>query len=185
MVDDLRVSEYGALRATIRERGTLRVCLVLAGLIAWAALLMPLALLDYDRAATLVPFTILAVTFETSFFIHTGVERVGRYLQVFYEDANDAGPASWGWENIVMAYGKKFPGGGLDPLFGGSFALAAAVNFAASFIPAARHPGWVLVSLLAHAIFIWRLMRARKLAGAQRELDLERFRAIRNASPSN
>ena len=39
-----------------------------------------------DRGAlTLVPFLAIAATFEISFFIHMGVERVGRYLQVLYE----------------------------------------------------------------------------------------------------
>ena len=34
---------------------------------------------------TLVPFLAIAATFEISFFIHMGIERVGRYLQVLYE----------------------------------------------------------------------------------------------------
>ena len=185
MSDEFRVSEYGALRATIRERGTVRVCLILGGLAAWAALLMALALLEYDRAATLIPLTVLVITFEISFFIHTGVERVGRYLQVFYEDANGGGPATWGWENMVMAYGKKFPGGGLDPLFAPHFGFAAIVDFAASFIAAARHPGWILVSLVVHAAFVWRIIRARRLSSAQRALDLQRFNSLKNPPSSN
>ena len=39
-----------------------------------------------DRGAlTLVPFLAVAATFEISFFIDIGIERVGRYLQVLYE----------------------------------------------------------------------------------------------------
>ena len=48
-------------------------------------------------ALILVPFLAIAATFEISFFIHTGVERVGRYLQVLYE------PEGQGWENTVIA----------------------------------------------------------------------------------
>ena len=171
-----KIAEYGALRATIRERGTARMCLIMAGLIAWGALTLALNASQFDRAAALVPLMVLASTFEISFFIHTGVERVGRYLQVFYDDQ---------WENIVMAYGKNNPGGGPHPLLITLFVLIALVNFAASLPTAVRHPGWVGISFVAHVIFSWRLFTARKAAGAQRAIDLERFLALKNSSPSN
>jgi hypothetical protein len=172
-----KIAEYEALRATIRERGTARVCLILAGVIAWSALTLALNASEFERAATLVPLIVLAATFETSFFIHTGVERVGRYLQVFYEDEP-------GWEQIVMAYGQRNPGGA-DPLFTTLFAIIALVNFAASLPAASRHPGWVAISLVAHVVFTWRLFSARGTAARQRALDLDRFRALRTAPPSN
>jgi hypothetical protein len=171
-----KIAEYEALRATIRERGTTRMCLILAGLIAWAALILALNAAQFERAATLVPLMVVAATFEISFFIHTGVERVGRYLQVFYDDQ---------WENIVMAYGKNNPGGGTHPLLITLFALIALVNFAASLPTAVRHPGWVGVSFVAHVMFTWRLVSARRMAAAQRALDLDRFRALKNPAPSN
>ena len=34
--------------------------------------------------ATLLPLVLLAACFEAIFALHTGVERIGRYLQVFY-----------------------------------------------------------------------------------------------------
>jgi hypothetical protein len=173
-----KIAEYETLRATIRERGSVRMCAILAGLAAWGALTLALNAWEFPRAVTLVPFLVLAATFEISFFIHTGVERVGRYLQVFYEDAGE----SKGWENTVMAYGQNNPGG-LDPLFITLFACAAAVNFLAS-IPsgadAAIDVGWIGISLVAHVIFGWRLATARRLAASQRVLDLERFRSLRN-----
>ena len=186
-----KIPEYEALRATIRERGSVRMWLILAGIIGWGALTMGLNAGEFDRAATLVPFLVLAATFEISFFIHTGVERVGRYLQVFYEDQPPAAPAlsehsEWkGWETTVMAYGRAHPGGGLDPLFVTLFAVIAAVNFLGSFPAAVRHPGWVAVSLAAHLVFGWRLVTARRLSAQQRTVDLERFRALRNPPVSN
>jgi hypothetical protein len=196
-----KIAEYEALRATIRERGTARMCLILAGLIAWGALTLALNASEFERAVTLVPFLVLAATFEISFFIHTGVERIGRYLQVFYENE---GPApserpstssgrpepvesrseSRGWENTVMAYGRNNPGG-LDPLFVTLFACVAAVNFVACFPSAARHPGWVGISLAAHLIFGWRLVTARRRSANQRAVDLDRFRALKDLPPSN
>jgi hypothetical protein len=176
------VAEYEALRATIRERGSVRMCLIQAGVIAWGALLLALNATDLERAASLVPLLVLVATFEIAFFVHTGVERVGRYIQVFYED--EAGAEPKGWENTVMAYGRNNPAG-LDPLFVTLFSMIAAINFLGSFPMAARHPGWIGISLIAHLIFGWRLVNARRLAASQRALDLQRFLAIKNPHASN
>ena len=59
---------------------------------------------ELQGAVTLVPFLILAATFELNFFVHTGVERIGRYIQVFFEEAGD----SRGWETTAMNYGTRF-----------------------------------------------------------------------------
>jgi hypothetical protein len=171
-----KIAEYEALRATIRERGTARMCLILGGLAAWAAFVLVLNASELERAATLVPLLMLAATFELSFFIHTGVERVGRYLQVFYDDE---------WENVVMAYGRNPSRGGTHPLFITLFYVVGLTNFAASLPTAARHPGWVGISLVAHVVFGWRIFSARRISGTQRALDLERFRALKNSPPSN
>jgi hypothetical protein len=175
-------AEYEALRATIRERGSVRVCVILAGVIAWGALILALNATDLERAASLVPLLVLVATFEISFFIHTGVERLGRYLQVFYEDTQNTEPK--GWENTVMTYGRNNPGGP-DPLFRTLFALVTAINFLGSFSTAARHPGWIGISLVAHLIFGWRLVHTSRFAASQRALDLQRFLAIKNSPASN
>lgn len=166
-------AEYQALRDTIRERGTARMCAVLGGFAAWGALAIALLITELQGAITLVPFVVLAATFEINFFIHTGVERVGRYIQVFYEE-RDGAP---GWETTAMNYGAKFPSG-LDPLFSMIFAGAAALNFLSSLAVAERRPGWIAVSLAAHLAFAYRIVGARKLSASQRALDLDRFRSL-------
>jgi hypothetical protein len=181
-------SEYEALRATIRERGTMRMCAVLAGLAAWGALAIALLITELQGAVTLVPFIVLVSAFEVNFFVHTGVERIGRYLQVFHEEAAGA----IGWETTAMNYGVKFhaprlgpgapralsSGGGLDPLFGAIFAISTALNFLSSLATATRRPGWIALSLIAHLAFAYRIVAARKTAAAQRALDLDRFRTL-------
>lgn len=170
---DLSASEYAALRATIRDRGTVRMCSILVGLAVWSALVVALAASGTSGASTLVPLVVLAGTFEISFFIHTGVERIGRYIQVFYEER---GP--WkGWETIAMSYGAAFPAGGLDPIFSLLFFAAAAANFLGTL---SRFPneGWNIVSLIAHFGFGYRIVRARRSSAAQRALDLDRFRQL-------
>jgi hypothetical protein len=164
-------AEYQALRDTISQRGTARVCAVLAGLAVWGALAAGLAIAGIGGPAMLVPLIVLAGTFEINFFVHTGVERVGRYLQVFYEER----PGSIGWETIAMSYGAKFPSG-LDPLFGAIFGAAALLNLLLSM--SIRRPEWIALSLLSHFAFGYRIVSARKLAGAQRALDLDRFRSL-------
>ena len=170
---EMRQSEYEALRATIRQRGTVRVCAVLAGLALWGGLAVALVITELQGSVTLVPFILLAATFEVNFVIHTGVERIGRYIQVFYEEAVPPG----GWETVAMNYGAKFPGGA-DPLFAVIFYLSAAVNFLSSLGTAARRPGWIALSLIAHLCFGYRIVAARKTAAAQRALDLDRFRSL-------
>jgi hypothetical protein len=167
-----KIAEYEALRSTIRDRGSVRICAILAGVIAWGALLLALNAHEFERAAMLIPLLVLATTFEISFFIHTGVERVGRYLQVYHEDEGD-------WEHVVMRYGKNYPGGA-DALFVTLFAILTAADFLGSLPSAARHVGWIPISLLAHLAFGWRLFGARRLSAGQRAVDLERFRALKN-----
>jgi hypothetical protein len=79
--------EYIALRATIRERGTARVCIFAGGLAAWAAASIATAALASTPVAVLLPLLVLAAAFEAVFALHVGVERIGRYLQVFHEGA--------------------------------------------------------------------------------------------------
>src|SRR6266852_6767987 len=107
------LEEYTALRETIRERGTTRVWMVLAGLTAWAGLTIATAALATLPVATLLPLLILATAFEVVLSLHTGVERIGRYIQVFFEEEEED---SRGWEHVAMAYGGAFGGGG-DPMF--------------------------------------------------------------------
>ena len=166
-------AEYQALRDTIRERGTTRLCAVLVGVIAWGALAIALLMTELEGAVTLVPFIVLAATHEINFFIHTGVERIGRYLQVFYEER----AGSIGWETTAMSYGAKFPSG-LDPLFSIVFGAAATLNFLISIVTAQRRLGWIALSFIAHVAFGYRIVSAKKLAAAQRALDLDRFRSL-------
>ena len=93
--------EYAALRATIRERGTARVSLFVAGFVAWGALAVGTAALASTPLASLLPLLVLAAVFEAVFALLVGVERIGRYLQVFHE-AGD-GPR---WEHTAMAFGR-------------------------------------------------------------------------------
>lgn len=173
-MSDPSQTEYQALRATIRERGTARLCAVLVGLIAWAALAIALLIAELEGAVTLIPFVVLAATYEINFFVHTGVERIGRYLQVFYEER----AGTIGWETTAMSYGAKFPARGLDPLFSIIFAIAVALNFFSALVVAERRPGWIALSFVGHLGFAYRIVVAKKLAGAQRALDLERFRNL-------
>jgi len=174
-MNDLSQAEYGALRDTIRERGTARMWAVLGGLAAWGALSAALLITETGGAMPLVTLVVLASTYEINFFIHTGVERIGRYIQVFYEERD----VRAGWETIAMKYGAKFPSG-LDPLFSIVFAAAALVNFLGSLPAAGRRPGWVVLSLAGHLAFAYRMVSTRTAARSQRALDLERFRNLAN-----
>jgi hypothetical protein len=172
-------AEYSALRATIRERGTARLWFVLVGFLGWAAFHVVSSVLATPLIRWLVPLLVLAITYEIVVSLHTGVERVGRYLQVFFEEDSLQGPPG-GWEQRVMAYGARFPGSAPDPLFGGYFMATAILNFIAGplvGLPAIE----CALSGAIHLLFIVRVIAARRRAGRQRALDLERFRQLREA----
>jgi hypothetical protein len=170
--DSSRQLEYAAMRATIRERGTLRMALAPIVFIAWAATLVGTWAVIAVALSTLVPLMILAAGFEALFALSTTVERIGRYLEVFHEDAG-------GWEHVSMEYGRRYPGGGPDPLFGRLFLIAVSINF----LPAGLGGTSIELGILAvvHFLLILRIRLARAAAARQRAEDLERFRALRGA----
>ena len=167
-MDRLREREYEALRATIRERGTARVVVASAALAVWAALVVAIAAAVPIPAAALVPLVVLAAAFEAVYGLHTGVERVGRYLQVFHGDM---------WEETAMAYGQRFPAGGPDPLFGPVFWLAAVVNLLPLLLASTTLAEAVPIGL-AHVAFMGRVLTARRQAARQRAVDRDRFQAL-------
>ncbi len=169
------LEEYRALRDTIGRRGTARLCIVTAGLFGWAALTVATAALAQLPVATLLPLLFLAAVFEISFAAYTGIERVGRYIQVFYEADGGATP---GWEHAAMEYGRRFPGAGVDALFTPFFTIAAVFNFVPVLLAGAVRLEWSVIGVV-HLLFVARIYVARHEAGRQRAIDLDRFAQIK------
>ena len=169
--------EYDALRATIRERGTARVYIFAGGVALWGAITVATAALASTPLATLLPLAVLTAVFEAVFTLHVGVERVGRYIQVFYEtrgsDAN--------WEHAAMAFGRPEGAAQVDPLFLVPFSIAAIFNVAPTLVVDPTRAELVFVGG-AHALFLVRLAVARAAAKRQRQVDLARFQALQNES---
>lgn len=190
MSTDHAQSEYEALRATIRERGTWRVVLFWLSLAVWASLLVT-AVARGTPFLLLVSLVELAAGFEGVYALHVGVERIGRYLQVFYETSAPGSPARGpsaaatpgtpAWERTAMAYGREPTGAGLDPIFSTLFATAVLLNLVPML--ASRQSGLILTGVAAHAVFVARILQARRYAARQRATDLEKFKnllAVRN-----
>ena len=165
--------EYRALRATIRERGTARVYVFVAGFVAWGALAVATATLTAIPVASLLPLVVLAAVFEAVFALHAGVERIGRYLQVFHESGDQAA-----WERTAMAFGRPARAIATDALFSVPFLLAALFNIMPALI-AQPTPAEIVFVVGAHALFVLRLAVARAAAARQRAIDLERFRELK------
>jgi hypothetical protein len=168
------LEEYRSLRATIRERGTARIWIFFAGLLGWAGLAVATAALAELPVATLLPLLFLGAAFELVFVLHTSVERIGRYIQVFLEDET----ADAGWEHRVMAFGRRFPSSGPDPLFTVYFLIAAIFNFVPVVLAGAVAIEYWFVGAL-HLLFVGRLIVARRQASRQRAIDLERFQQLK------
>jgi hypothetical protein len=168
-------TEYAVLRQTIASRGTARMVLFPVTIIAWASLALIVLTFAEAPVASLLPLAVLAGGFEAIHALHAGVERIGRYLQVYYENL-ETGPQ---WETIAMKVGPALPGGGIDPLFTLVFASATFVNV----VPAlALQPRPTAIELgvigVLHVALVIRIVRARGAAARQRAVELESFRQI-------
>jgi hypothetical protein len=150
-----------------------------ATLLAWGALALVILLFGDYPVATLIALAVLAGGFEAIHALHVGVERIGRYLQVYYEGPAD-GPR---WETTVMAVGPSLPGGGIDPLFSFVFAAAAFINIIPALVPGPTPLEIGIIGVL-HIGFVIRVVRARGAAARQRAVELETFRAIHSEIPN-
>jgi hypothetical protein len=124
----------------------------------------------------LLPLLVLAGVFEAVFALHTGVERVGRYVQVFFEEANERN-----WEHTAMAFGQPFRGGGPDPLFALYFWLAAVLNLIPAALSGPTQVEWVALGV-GHVIFVVHVWRSTRRAARQRAIDLERFTRMKSGA---
>jgi hypothetical protein len=164
------------MRATILQRGTARMVLAPVTFIAWAATAIATAAVITVAISTLVPLLVLAAGFEAIYALHTNVERIGRYLQVFHDYDE-------GWEHIAMEFGRRFPEARKDPLFSRLFVTGVSVNY----LPVALggESTEMVVLALLHMILIGRIRLAGAAAARQRGQDLERFRALQPRGESS
>ena len=177
------MAEYAVLRDTIRTRGSARLWIVLTSFLGWAALAIAVAILGVAPALTMVPLLLLAVSFEIVLSVHTAVERIGRYVQVFFEedDGTASPPTGQGWEHHAMAYAERFPGSAPDPLFAGFYITATFVNFmSVGLLGGVPVEYWSLGAI--HLLFAIRILVARRQAGRQRAIDLQRFQELKRSS---
>jgi hypothetical protein len=178
-VSDLAIEEYRALRATIRERGTIRMIVSVLTFLGWSALLTLTARPLQSPEFVLLPLIALWAGFEVILGIHIGVERIGRYVQVHYESAELPLPA---WEQTAMRLGRAPAAAtGSDPLLLRLFVLAGLLNLMplAPFAMAQPSPATMTVQLavtvVLHVTFFIRLAQARRFTRAQRARDLDLF----------
>ena len=168
-------TEFAVLRQTIASRGTTRMVLVPVTCLGWAVLTLTLLLFGGPPVATLLPLGVLVGGFEAVHALHVGAERIGRYLQVYYE-ADPNGPR---WETTAMTVGPALPGGGIDPLFSAVFVGATLINLVPALLPQPTPLELGVVGAL-HAAFVFRVVRARGAAARQRAVELESFKALQS-----
>jgi hypothetical protein len=168
-----REHEFRVLRETIAVRGTVRMVLVPVALFCWALLAGGLVVFSEWPIAAVLSLGVLAGGFEAVHALHVGVERIGRYIQVYYE--GDLAGARW--ETTAMRAGPGLPGSGVDPLFTLLFVAASLANLVVVFIPPPS-PAEAAVPITLHVAFIIRVVRARLAAARQRTRDLETFQRL-------
>jgi hypothetical protein len=175
MTEPLTAAEFAVLRQTIAMRGTTRMALVPVTCLGWAVLTLVLLLYAGPPVGSLISLAVLVGGFEAVHALHVGAERIGRYLQVYYETLAD-GPR---WETAVMTVGPALPGGGIDPLFSVVFLGATIINLVPALTrdPTPMELGFVAV---LHAGFVFRVVRSRLAASKQRAVELESFKAMQS-----
>jgi hypothetical protein len=154
----LSLEEYRSLRRTVQQRGTIRIVVALATWSVWAALAFAGWTNGLPPMAGLLSLIVLFGGFELMLSLHTGVERIGRYLQIAYETGLTSPPA---WEHVAMGMGGRWLSpGGLDPLFSGVFLTAALVNA----LPAVAGGSMteVAAAVVVHIAFGLRVLIARR-----------------------
>lgn len=137
-----------------------------------------LAWLPYP-VASLIPLLVLLGTFEAIRPLHFGAERIGRYLQVFYEEAGEIERPlrdTPSWERVAMQFGAV-PGVGGHPLFVPSFLLATLVNHFVAMQPGLGFIDHVILAILHVAFSMW-LFEAHRAMKKQRQIELERMRHL-------
>jgi hypothetical protein len=147
--------------------------------LGWAVVTLIVLLYPGPPVASVIALGILVGGFEAVHALHVGAERIGRYLQVYYETLPD-GPR---WETAVMSVGPALPGGGIDPLFSVVFVSATVVNMVP---PLVSQPTTLELGTLAllHVSFLYRVVRARVAATKQRAVELESFKAMQSRPPN-
>jgi hypothetical protein len=179
-----QLHEFRSLRDAVARRGQLRVALTVAGVGVWAVILTALVIAAPYPTGAILPLTVLLTTFEAVRTLHVGAERIGRYLQVFYEEA-DVPPGFAmtppAWERTAMAFGAAVPGAAGHPLFAPIFAIATLVNLL-GVILAEPTPEELAFLSLPHLAFLAWLVRTDAAMRAQRPRELARFRELRDGS---
>jgi len=181
-MNDLSDREYAALREAIATRGCVRPAFFVAGISSWTFALIGVLVWLPNPVAAAIPLVVLVCTFEAVRTLHTGVERIGRYLQVFFEEteSNDgqrplSPPA---WERSAMLFGRSVPGASGHPLFLPLFILAAVVNLLAVVLPGPI-PLELATMAVPHAAFVVWLVYCDRGMRQQRAAELARFREIK------
>lgn len=132
--------------------------------------------------AAIIPLLVLLVTFEVIRPLHFGAERIGRYLQVFYEEDGQPGrPLSQtpSWERLAMRL-SPVPGTGGHPLFVPVFFLATLANTLPVLLAQPQATPIELTALgVPHAAFLIWLFNADRTMRTQRAADLEQLRQLR------
>ena len=168
--------EFEVLRRTIAARGTARMVMLPFAILAWAALAAAVFEGTVPPAGAVLALIVLLAGFEAVHALHVGVERIGRFLRVYYE----GGPAVPQWETTVTALPPAPRGGAVDPLFTLVFGCAAVTNFVP--VVFGRRPGLILLAGILHLAFLVRIVLARRASLAQRTTDVDAFRALRKTS---
>ena len=153
-------------------RGTVRIVLLLVTLLGWSALPWCCCSSAALPVAALFTLAVLAAGFEAIHALHVGVERIGRYLQVYLRDGR---PMARVGNHRHGRSARRSPAGASTRSSRCVFASAAVLNLIPALVPEPTPIELECCSAL-HLAFLIRVVRARGAAARQRAVELETFR---------
>ena len=156
---------------------------LLGGISAWALTLVAVLVWLPNPLASMVPLLVLVSTFEAVRTLHTAVERIGRYVQVFFEElpTADAPLAAPAWERTAMQFGRSVPGASGHPLFLPIVVMATLLNFLAVMLPGPVPVELWTLAVPHLAFVVWTLSCDRAMR-RQRATELARYRALKTGA---
>ena len=181
-MEPLGLEEYRQLRATIRERGSLRVVLFVVTIVAWAVVAGLIAAFISLPLASLLSLILLVAGFEAVHQLHIGVERIGRYLYARYETGSERLGGDAGgrllWEGAIAAFGAGHRSSTrpVDALFTLPFIFAIVINFLVATLGST--PEEMVAIGAVHLLVIARIFFAKRAAARQRAEDQKRFEEV-------
>jgi hypothetical protein len=183
-IDAFQLEEFRALQAAIRERTSARLLFLAIAWVGWASLATAIMLVLPAAPLLVLPLVLLLASFEVNLGIIRGVEHIGAYLRLAFEERR----AVPGWETASADLARRYPRGVADPVLFWPFVAVLGANYLCVVLAAGetadpaihvREDSLDLALVTAlHAAVLVRFVFGRRGLASGREREFQKIRAV-------